>query len=87
MDLNDLIHKWTESKEQKKLQEQKCEKYRKAIERHMNKKDTNVITSTDYVITCRNNTRQQISKQTVPLDIWERYAKRYTYKSYHIKKK
>ena len=53
----------------------------------MNKKDKDIISGENFIVSRRNNTRQQLSKQNVPPEIWERYCTRYTYKSYYLKKK
>lgn len=87
MDINSLLEKWKECKYQKALLEKKCEKYRKSISQHMDKKGTNQLDSKNYIVTRKNNTRQQLSKQNTPLDIWEKYATRFSYETIHIKKK
>ena len=87
MDINSLLEKWEECKSQKTLLEKKCEKYRKSISQHMDKKELNQLVSKNYIVTRRTNTRQQLSKQNVPSDIWDRYATRFSYESIHLKKK
>lgn len=87
MDIDTILEKWELAKQKKANTEKECEKYKGAVERYMNKKGTDSVSSKYYTVTRRSNTRQQLSKQRVPPDIWERYANRITYTSYHIKKK
>lgn len=85
MDLNIILQKWDEAKKQKNLYDKECEQYKGAVERYMNKKGKNVIQSKNYTVSRRSNTRQNLSKQNVPPEIWDKYATRFSYISYHIK--
>lgn len=87
MNIDTLLEKWDSAKKEKSVLEKDCERYKDAIERYMNKKDKDIISGENFIVSRRTNTRQQISKQNVPPEIWERYCTRYTYKSYHLKKK
>ena len=85
MDIDTILQKWTYAKKQNSLYEKECEKYKDAVERYMNKKDINIITGKYYTVSKRSNTRQQLSKQSVPLDLWNKYSTRITYNSYYLK--
>ena len=85
MDIYTILQKWDHAKKQNSLFEKECEKYKDAVERYMKKKDITTITSKYYTVSKRSNTRQQLSKQSVPLDIWNKYATRITYNSYYLK--
>jgi hypothetical protein len=87
MNIDTLLEKWDSAKKEKSMLEKDCERYKDAIERYMNKKDKDIISGENFIVSRRTNTRQQLSKQNVPPEIWERYCTRYTYKSYHLKKK
>jgi len=87
MELNEILSKWQKAKEQKSVYEKQCEKYRTAVERYMNKKSTNSIATDDYIVSRRDTTRQQLTKKDVPIDIFNKYASRVTYSTYHIKEK
>lgn len=87
MDIDTILEKWELSKQRKADAEKECEKYKEAVERYMNRKGKDSVSSKYYTVTRRTNTRQQLSKQRVPPDIWEMYANRFTYTSYHLKKK
>ena len=85
MDIDTILQKWDHAKKQNSLFEKECEKYKDAVERYMKKKDISTITGKYYTVSKRSNTRQQLSKKSVPLDIWDQYATRITYNSYYLK--
>ena len=87
MDIDTILEKWDSAKKEKSKLEKECEMYKKAVERYMNKKEKNIVLGKIYKITRRSNTRQQLSKQNVPKEIWDRYSNRFTYFSYHLKRK
>lgn len=87
MNIDTLLEKWDFAKKEKSVLEKDCERYKDAIERYMNKKDKDIISGENFIVSRRTNTRHQLSKQNVPPEIWERYCTRYMYKSYHLKKK
>lgn len=85
MDLDTILEKWSYAKQQKVKHEQECDTYKGAVERYMKKKNSNVLKGKTFNVTKRTVTRQQLSKQNVPKDIWHMYATRVTYTSYHLK--
>ena len=52
----------------------------------MNKKDKNTISGKLYTVSRRNNTREQLSKSNIPIELWQKYCNRFSYMSYHLKK-
>ena len=86
MDIDTILEKWDHAKKQNALYEKECERYKDAVQRYMKKKDINIINGTYYTVSKRSNTRQQLSKQSVPSDIWDRYATRISYDTYNLKK-
>jgi len=87
MNIDTLLEKWDFAKKEKVEIEKECERYKDAIERYMSKKKKDTINGENFTVSKRSNTRQQLSKQNVPSDIWEKYSTRYSYISYHLKKK
>lgn len=84
MDLDTILQKWNDAKKQKNLYEKECEEYKGAVERYMNKKGKNIIQGKNYIVSRRSNTRENLSKQNVPPEIWNQYSTRFSYMSYHI---
>ena len=87
MDIDTILEKWDNAKKQNALYEKECERYKDAVQRYMKKKNINKINGTSYTVSKRSNTRQQLSKQSVPPDIWDRYSTRITYDTYYLKEK
>ena len=87
MDIDTILQKWDHAKKQKALYDKECDKYKDAVERYMNKKEKESIDGNYYTVTRRSNTRQTMSKDNTPIDIWNRYSNRFTYKSYYLKER
>jgi len=87
MDINEILTQWYEAKEKKKYYEKRCNTYKKIIEKHMDKKNKSTIIGKKYKVSRRSVTREQVSKQNIPVSIWKQYANKFTYNSYYIKLK
>ena len=85
MDINNVLQKWNHSKKQKTFYDKECDRYKDAVERYMNRKDKESISGSCFTVTRRSNTRQTMSKDNTPADIWNRYSNKFTYKSYYLK--
>ena len=86
MDIDTILQKWDHAKKEKAFYDTECDKYKDAVERYMNKKDKNLVEGGTYSVTRRFNTRQILSKADTPVEIWDRYSKRFSYMSYHLKR-
>lgn len=86
MDLNEMLQKWNDAKKNKSFYEKECDKYKEAVERYMEKKEKENIIGLNFTVDKRYVTRTQISKQTVPENIWSQYSKKFTYTVYRLKK-
>ena len=84
--IDDVLEKWEECKKNISHYEKESEKYKQAVQNYMNKKDKNTITGNYYTISRRNNTREQLSKSNIPIELWSKYCNRFSYVSYHLKK-
>lgn len=87
MDINSVLQKWDYAKKQKDIYDKECDRYKDAIERYMDKKDTNIINGDCFTVTKRSNTRQIMSKDKTPQEIWNTYSTRFTYNSYYLKER
>lgn len=84
MNLDDLLEKYENAKELIKKYENRIEKYKKAINKELTKQGTSSLIGEDYKVVRRNNTRQYVSRESLPPDIFEKYAVRSTYFSYYV---
>lgn len=84
MNINEILNQWYEAKNKKKYYEKKCDKYKKIVEKYMDKKNKNTICGNKYKVSRRSITREQLSKQNTPISIWKQYSNKYTYNSYYL---
>ena len=86
MNIDTLLEDWQDTKQKKAIYEKKCERYRKSIEKYMNKKNLTVINGKNNTVTKRTVSRYVVSKNDLPPDIWEKYSHRTTFSSFYIKR-
>jgi hypothetical protein len=86
-DIDTLLDKWYNIKQEIALLEKKCDKFKKYAERIMNDKDVNLLSNSVYSLTKREMNRSVLLKEDIPRDIWNKYSKSISYPMYVIKKK
>jgi hypothetical protein len=86
MNINTILEKWDHATKQHALYDKECDRYKDATERYMNKKEKDIVESDKFSVTRRSNTRKILPKENTPVEIWDRYAKKFTYMSYHLKR-
>lgn len=86
-DIDTLLEKWHDTKEQISLLEKRLEKYKKYAERIMDNEDKDEITNLKFSLTRRNMSRTTLSKDDIPKDIWSKYARDINYPMYILRKK
>lgn len=82
-----ILEKWQEAKDKIKILEDKIENYKREVKSEMEAKNKNVLSAGDYTVTKRDMTRTSLSKQDVPVEIWQRYSSRSSYPAYFLTKK
>lgn len=85
--LDTILEKWSSAKEKISKMEEKIEKYKKYVSKSMDSKGVNELASENYTVSKRKNTRNYLSKDSVPKDVWEKYKITSNYESFFIKKK
>ena len=86
-DIDTLLEKWYETKQQIALLEKKCDKYKKYAEKIMNNSDISQLSNNLYTLTKREMSRDVLSKDDLPKEIWNKYSRNISYPMYLIKKK
>lgn len=86
-DIQNLLKKWADAKTEIADLEKKIEKYKRVVNRFMDEKGNNTITSSQYTLRRKEMSRATISKKNVPTEIWNKYSKPSTYKAYYLSKK
>lgn len=85
MNVNELLENWWKYREIKLEAEKKLGKYKKKIEKIMERENSNKIQSGKYIVSKRKTHATRLSKQNVPEDIWERYSTTTEYNTFTIK--
>lgn len=86
-DVNILLEKWYETKEQISSLEKKLDKYKKYAEKIMDNNDLESLSSSTFSLTKREMSRNILSKDDVPLEVWNKYSRNITYPMFVIRKK
>lgn len=86
-DINNLLEHWMDVKNQLSDLELSLSKYKKLASKIMSKNDTTTLYSDNYVLQQRNISKKTLSKDDVPKEIWNKYAKTTTYTAYYLSKK
>ena len=86
-DITNLLNHWMSTKNQIAKLELSIGKYKKLATKIMSKTDADTIQSDDYILKKRTLTKKTLSKDDVPKEIWERYAKTTTYPAYYLSKR
>jgi hypothetical protein len=86
-DVNILLEKWYETKEQISSLEKKLDKYKKYAEKIMDNNDLDSLSSSTFSLTKREMSRNILSKDDVPPEVWNKYSRNITYPMFVIRKK
>jgi hypothetical protein len=86
-DINSLLDKWYEAKQEISSLEKKIEKYKMYVEDIMNKRNIDILSSDKIIVQRKEQNRTTISKKDLPSDIWDRYCKELFYNVFYISKK
>lgn len=85
--MDDTLEKWFDAKQKIQILEQKIERYKKVIQKKMNEQHTNKIKEGAYTIERRSISRKYISKNSMPSELWTKYATATTSDAFYISKK
>ena len=83
-DIEEILDNWYKAKQEISLLEKKCERYKKCSEKIMNNFDKNNLITTKYNLKKINISRSTISKNDLPIDIWNKYSKSSSFTSYYL---
>jgi hypothetical protein len=83
---SELLQRWNSAKKDLVEVEARIEKYKKLAKKIMSKTGSNVIESSSYTLNRQEISRNSLSKNDVPKDIWDRYSKSSSYDAYYLRK-
>jgi hypothetical protein len=86
IEIKDILQKWADAKTEIAELEKNIEKYKRVVNRIMDQKGNNTITSSKFTLRRKEMSRSTMSKKNVPTEIWNKYSRPCTYKAYYISK-
>ena len=85
-EVDSLLNKWYETKQQISELEKKLEKYKLFAEKIMDSKQIDVISNSQYTLQRKEMNRTSLGKKDLPPEIWDRYAKESFFNAFYISK-
>jgi len=85
-DLETILSKWNDDKKKLEILESRINKYKVKITKEMNSKDTDKISTSNYTVTRRRNTRTYVTRENLPEDIWKKYSTRCSFDALFLSK-
>ncbi len=85
-DLETILSKWNDAKKKLETLTHRINKYKLRITKEMNSKDTDKISTSNYTVTRRRNTRTYVTRENVPEDIWKKYSTRCSFDALFLSK-
>jgi hypothetical protein len=85
-DLETILSKWNDAKKKLETLEHRISKYKLRITKEMNSKDTDKISTSNYTVTRRRNTRTYVTRENLPEDIWKKYSTRCSFDALFLSK-
>ena len=85
MNIDELLENWWKWRTVKLEADKKLGKYKKKIEKIMERDNSNKIQSGKYIVSKRKTHATRLSKQNVPENIWGKYSTTTEYNTFTIK--
>lgn len=86
-DISNLLQKWNDTKKEIASLEKKCEKYKKYVDAILENNDSDSLSSNNFILKKKIITKNTLSKNDVPKDIWNKYSKSCSYPAYYLTEK
>ena len=81
-----ILSKWNDAKKKLETLEHRISKYKLIITKEMNSKETDKISTSNYTVTRRRNTRTYVTRENLPEDIWKKYSTRCSFDALFLSK-
>ena len=86
-DIDELLKKWYDTKQEISLLEAKCEKFKKYADKIMKDSNTHVLSNSMFTLQKKEMSRSSISKKNMPSELWNKYSTTSTFNTYNLTKK
>ena len=83
--LKEYVSGWNDAKDKASHFEKLADKYKQKVIDYMIENNLDTIKTEDFIVTKRTTSRDSISKNDLPEDVWKKYYKTTTYDTYSIK--
>ncbi len=87
MNLEMVLEKWYNAKEKLAILEKKIEKYKQTISSEMNKKNLDKLVAGSYTISRSRASRTYVTKESMPVNLWNEYSTKCSFDTYRLAKK
>lgn len=87
MNISEVVENYEKIKKDINSLEKKKESYKKHIMKVMEKNNLNTLNAGNFIVTFKNNTRETMSRDSVPYELWKKYCNKCNYKSIYVKSK
>ncbi len=87
MNISKILYKWDRDREKISILTKRVDEYKKAINSEMNKSGKEILENDDFSCVRRKITREYISKETVPSEIFQKYKTKTRFETITLKKK
>ena len=83
-DISTLLERWSATKKQISILEEKIEKYKRVANRIMKQQNCDVLYGDDHTLKRKHMSRSTVNKRDLPEHIWDKYARECNYKAYYL---
>eukprot|EP00927_Polykrikos_kofoidii_P013552 TRINITY_DN1589_c0_g1_i3.p3 TRINITY_DN1589_c0_g1~~TRINITY_DN1589_c0_g1_i3.p3 ORF type:complete len:124 (-),score=40.55 TRINITY_DN1589_c0_g1_i3:106-477(-) len=73
--LEEVLEKWNDAKEREQVAQKEIEGCKTSVEAILMKTGMSSVTTPNFQVDKRTQTRESVSKKDLPADIWAKYAK------------
>jgi hypothetical protein len=82
--VDNLLEKWYEAKQQINDLESKIDKYKRIAENIMEHKNVETLMNDKFTLHKKDINKTTISKKDLPIEIWNKYSKENFYSAFYI---
>jgi hypothetical protein len=86
MENEKILEKWYEAKKKIEDLEDRINEYKNKITKEMNTKNIDKIQTENFCVSRKRNTRSYLTKDNVPVDIWNKYSTRSSFDAFYLTK-
>lgn len=84
MNIGQILKDWNYAKKRAEEIEEEIAKYKRLITKEMNSRDVNKLAENGFSVSRRRISKTYLTKDSVPSDIWNKYATKCSYDAYFL---